>query len=346
VLGIAGGDADEWVRYNRKATRLADQTEDQGLQFTENGRLASACLLAGRLAEGIEACDTTCQRLPTDLALGAEFGVRRGFLIILNAQAGILSRLGRLNEAAAVCERMETLARVHGENEILLVLEGQVRIELDSIFANPATARDHAHWARETAEKLGTPYARMMGLAALGIAYRLNTQWDEAVAVLQEVVSAAAGGINRIEEGWYRAELGQALLGRGDLDRAELEAQAAVMTAHAHHSRCDEIRANLALAQIQLRRADAQVLTRVEQALVQAQELIDETGARAYQPQVHECRAHQAALRGDNETALHEFEAARRLYAEMGATAQVERLTKESDGCERQASRAEPGTES
>jgi hypothetical protein len=74
--------------------------------------------------------------------------------------------------------------------------------------------------------------------------------------------------------------------------------------------------------------------------------LIDETGARAWQPEVHECRAQLARLRGDTETARHELDAARRLYAEMGATAQVERLAREIDGCGRQASLAEPGAES
>jgi hypothetical protein len=100
--------------------------------------------------------------------------------------------------------------------------------------------------------------------------------------VLQEVVSAATGGLYRRGEGWFRAELAEALLGRGELDRAEHEAQAAVKVAHAQHSRCDEIRANLALAHTLLRRADREALERVEQTLVRAQELIDETGARGH----------------------------------------------------------------
>ena len=63
--------------------------------------------------------------------------------------------------------------------------------------------------------------------------------------------------------------------------------------------------------------------------LVRAQELIDETGAQAYQPEVHECRAHLARLRGAAPIARCEIEEARRLYTAMGAAAQVERLTRE-----------------
>ena len=344
-LGDAGGDSDEWVRNSREATRLADQTEDQGLQLAARLWQVVACLFAGRPAEGIKVCDTARERLPADPVLGVEFTGFSPFLGILWFQAWLLCQLGRLNEAAAVCEEAESLARAHGENEVFLLLQ-VARIELDIIFANPAAARDHARSAQEAAEKVANPSARNTASSALGTAHRLNKQWNEAVAVLQEAVSTAVDGVNRSHEDWYRAELAEALLGRGDLDRAEHEAQAAITIAHARHSRCHEIRANLALAHIHLRRHDAQALARGEQSLFRAEELIDETGARAWQPEVHECRAHLALLRGDTETARGELDAARRLYDEMGATAQVERLASEIDGCGRQASLAEPGAES
>ncbi len=328
VLGLVGGYSDEYVRYSREATRLADQTDDQGLQLAERSYLAFACVFAGRLAEGLEACETACQRLPADPALGAEFTGYSPFLGILNAQAWILCRLGRLGEATAVCERAERLARAHGDSEVLTWLQ-LPRIELDVIFADAAAARDHARCALETGEKLATPQARMAGLIALGIAHRLNSQWNESIGVLEEAARAAISGANRMFEGFVGAELAEALLGRGELDRAEHEAQAAVTVAHAQHSRCDEVRANLALAHTQFRRADDAALARCEQALARAQELIDETSARAYQPEVHECRAHLERLRGDVPAAQREIEEARRLYAEMGATAQVERLAKE-----------------
>jgi class 3 adenylate cyclase/tetratricopeptide (TPR) repeat protein len=346
VIGLVGGDLDEWVRYSREATRLADQTEDQGLQLAERLWLAHACFYVGRLAEGIEVCSTACQRLPADSALGVEFTGFSPFLGILTVQSWTLCLLGRLNEATAVCERAETLARTHGDKEILTWVQVGPRIELDVIFANAAAASDHARYAMEVGEKTGSPTARAGALLALGRAHRLNMQWDEAVAVLQELLSVAFSGISRGSEGWARSELAEALLGCGDLDRAEHEAEAAVTVAHTQHSRCFEIRTNLALAHTQLRRADAQALVRIEQALFRAQELIDETGARLYQPEVYECRAHLARLRGDAPAVTHELDAARRLYAEMGAIAQVERLGREMNGSEHPASLDQPGAKS
>jgi len=61
---------------------------------------------------------------------------------------------------------------------------------------------------------------------------------------------------------------------------------------------------------------------------------------------VHECRAQLARLRGDSEALGRELDTARRLYVEMGATTQVERLASEIDGCGREAWLAEPETES
>jgi tetratricopeptide (TPR) repeat protein len=343
VLFSLGGNLDDCLRYARQAMRLAEQTGDRGLQLAARGWLATACVFTGRLAEGIEACDTAFQPLPADPALGGEFTGYSPFLAILYLQTWILCRLGRVNEAMAVSERAESLARLHGDNEVLSWLQ-DVRIELDIIFDNPAAALDHARCALEAGEK--SPEARMAALRALGTAHRLNKQWDKAVAALEEALSPNISGVNRGAEGWYRAELAEALLARGDLDRAEHEAQAAVTVAHAQHARCDEIRANLALAHTQLRLADSETPAHVEQALVRAQELIDETGARAWQPEVHECRAQLALLHGDTETVRRELDTARGLYAEMGATAQVERLAREIDGCGPQASLAEPGAES
>jgi hypothetical protein len=95
------------------------------------------------------------------------------------------------------------------------------------------------------------------------------------------------------------------------------------------HCRYDEVRAQLALAHTQLRRADAAALARAEQALVGAQTVIDEIGARAFEAELHECRAHLAQRRGDAPAARREIEESRRLYVGMGATARAERLATE-----------------
>jgi class 3 adenylate cyclase/tetratricopeptide (TPR) repeat protein len=328
ALGLVGGDSDDYVRYSREAVRLADRTEDQGLQIAQRAYLGFASTFAGRLAEGLESCETACRTLPADPALGAEFTGYSPFLGILMTRAWLLVRLGRLDESTAVCDRAERLAREHGDIEVRTWMQ-LPRIEVDVLRGDVPAARSHAHAALDTGAQATTPQSLFVGPFLMGIVHRLDAAWDESIARLEEALGWATSGSNRMFEGWVRAELALALLGRDLLDRAEEQACAAVEVAQAKHCRYDEVRAHLALAHTQLRRAERAALAHAEQALVQAQELIEETSVRACQPEVHECRARLAQLCGDAPTARREIEAARRLYAEMGATVQVERLTKE-----------------
>jgi hypothetical protein len=227
-----------------------------------------------------------------------------------------------------MCDRAEPLARAHGDVEVLTWMQ-LPRIEVDVLCDDAAAARSHARSALETGARSTTPQSLFVGSFTLGVAHRLNSAWDESFAMLEESLRGTTSGTNRMFEGWVRAELVKALLGRGEWDRAEREAHAAVTVAHTQHCRYDEARANLALARTQFRRAEQATpaaLARAEQAIGRAQELIDETGARMFQPEVHECRAHLARLRGDPRAAQRDIEQARRLYAAMGATARAERL--------------------
>ena len=328
VLGLVDGQSDQYWRYSREATRLADQAEDQGLQIAQRAFLGFGCVLSGHLVEGIESCVASCQRFPADPALGAEFTGYSPFLGILDAHAWMLIRSGRFVEGEAVCERAEHLARLHGDHEVLTWLQ-LPRIEVDIIRDDVDAARERARSALETGEKSGTPQSLQVGLMVLGVAHRLAKDHDESIAVLEEALRATRSGANREFEGWVRAEMAIAVLARSELDRAEREAQTAVDVSRAQNSRCDEVHANLALAHTQLRRADASSLERTEAALIRTQALIEETGARAYQPELHECRAQLAQRRGDRLAAQREFERAHRLYAEMDATSQTERLARE-----------------
>jgi len=328
ALGLVGGDSDDYARYSREAVRLADQTGDRGLQIAQRAYLGFGTTFAGLLAEGLESCETACRTLPADPALGAEFTGYSPFLGILMTRAWLLARLGQPDEAMAICDRAEHLARAHGDVEVLTWMQ-LPRIEVDVLRRDPIAAHRHARSALDSGARSTTPQSVFVGSFALGTAHRLDEAWEDAIAILEEALRMATGGNNRMFEGRARTELALALLGRGEPDRAELEAQRAVTAAQALHSRYDGAYANVVLAGIQLRGSDAAAPIRAEQSLARAQALIDETGGRTLQPAVHECRAHLARVRGDAGAADGEIAEARRLYAAMGAAAQVERLSRE-----------------
>jgi adenylate cyclase len=331
VLGLNGGQTDEYLRYSRMATELADQTDNIGLQFAQRAFIGYSSVFAGHMDEGIASCVDTCKRFPEDPALGAEYTGYSPFLGILNAHAWMLVRSGRFAEGRAVLERAEKLARDYEDNEVLTWLQ-LAFIEADIVCADGTSARKRAEVAVGASDKSATPQSRQVGHMVLGVMHRLNGNWDEAIEALEAALHESTTGANREFEAWSGAELAIALLARGDLDRAEDVAQTAVHVARGQNSRCDEVRASLALAWSQIQRGNEAALQRAEGVLARAQALIDETGAGAYQPEVHECRSKLASVRGDDDDAQHEIEQAVRLYTEMDATIRLESLTVDSTG--------------
>lgn len=328
ALGLVGGDSDDYVHYSREAVRLADQTDEPGLRIAQRAYLGFGSTFAGRLVEGLASCETACRTLPPDPALGAEFTGYSPLLGILMTQAWLLVRLGRLDESVAVWDRAERLAREHGDIEVRTWMQLPA-MEVDVVRGDVHAVRGRALAALETGAKASTPQSLWVGPFLMGIAHRLEGTWDDAIARLEDALGRAMTGGNRMFVGWVRVELALALLGDDQLDRAEEEARAAIEVTHAMHCRPDEVRAHLALAHTQLRRADGAALARAEQALLRAQELVEEIGARAFRPELHECRARLARVRGDTRAADDEIAAARRLYAAMGATARVQRSSAE-----------------
>ena len=210
-------------------------------------KYASRASAAGRLAEGLESCETACRTLPADPALGVEFAGYSPFLGILMTHAWLLARLGRLAESTAVCDRAEHLARAHGDVEVLPWMQ-LARIEVDVLRHDRAAAHSHARSALETGAQATTPQSLFVGPLTVGIALGLDGAWDESFAMLEEALRWVTSGANRMLVGWVHAEPAKALLARGELDRAEQEAHSAVSVARAQHGRYDEARRNIALA--------------------------------------------------------------------------------------------------
>jgi len=245
----------EYLRYSRRATELADATDNIGLQLAERAYIGYASVFAGTMDEGIATCVDTLERFPEDPGLGAEYTGYSPFLGTLNAQAWMLIRSGRLGEGTKVLDRAEKLAREYEDHEVLTWLQ-LAGVEADIVRADAAAARKHAEAAVNASDKSATPQSRQVGHMVFGAMHRLNESWDDAIEALENALQEAKTGANREFEAWSGAELAIALLARGDLERAEDVAQTAVDVARGQNSRCDEVRASLALAHTQIQRGD------------------------------------------------------------------------------------------
>jgi adenylate cyclase len=327
-LGLVEGMSDEYHRYAKEAIRLAEKTNDQGLQIAQRAFFGFGCVLAGRLGEGLESCEWAFRHLPADPELGKYYSGYSPYLGLLDVYAWILVRSGRLTEGKAALVHAEALARKYSDFEILTWL-GLPHSELAVACADAQAARAYAATSLASSERSATAQSRMVGVAAHGAACRLEGQWDAAVAASGEAVELALAGANREFEGWVRSELALALLGHGDLEGAERQGQMSVEAARAQPSRFDEVRGHLALIRTLMVRGGEPAMAQVNASLDRAQSLTDEFGINVYLAELHECRARLALLHGNLEAATSSFDAALKQYDVMGAPLQAERLRRE-----------------
>ena len=93
--------------------------------------------------------------------------------------------------------------------------------------------------------------------------------------------------------------------------------------------RSPEARAQLARARLLLRVEGMDAREEIETALARAVAVIQETGARVCEPDLHEARAELAGRLDDETDRDRELHETHRLYTEMGATGHAKRLAKE-----------------
>lgn len=326
VLGLVDGLSDEYLAYSREAIRLADQTEDKGLQIAQRAFFAFASVFSGRLVDGIESCANASTHFPQDPVLGIEFTGYSPLLGIMMSQAWMLLFAGRIQEGEVLRDRTIQLAHQHADYEVSLWLH-LLHHETNILRADAQAAQENALQAIAASEKSDTAQARHVGLIVLGTAQRLNGDWRQAVTTLESALQACYSGANREFEGSIGAELTYALLEAGEVTRAEQTARAAIDAAHKQCSRVDELRANLALTKVLFFSGDESSLAEIRQRLDRALALINETGAKLFLPNWHECRSRLAELKGDSNTAGVELRLAMQEYDRMGARAQVTRLS-------------------
>jgi hypothetical protein len=90
-----------------------------------------------------------------------------------------------------------------------------------------------------------------------------------------------------------------------------------------------EMRASLAQARVLLGAHRPDARAEIEAALTRALELVHDTGANAYEPQVHVELAELARQSGDEGTWREELSEAHRLFTEIGASGHAERVAEE-----------------
>jgi hypothetical protein len=186
-----------------------------------------------------------------------------------------------------------------------------------------ASARE----AVEIAERIGSVVSRVHAWFYVGLGEHLRGHWPHAIEAIERAEAIARERGSGVESRAERlARLGEAHLGLGDPQRARALVEEAARTAHRQAQVINEIDASLALARVLLGSAGPAARAEIEAALARALALVEQTGAKAFEPQVQVELAELARQTGDGEAHGRQLRHAHHLFTEIGATGHAERL--------------------
>jgi class 3 adenylate cyclase/tetratricopeptide (TPR) repeat protein len=321
------------VREAREATQDAVRLADS----LDNDQLKSAALFAtllqlffqGRFAETVASCEQAMAFARSADPLGPLEGGWRTEAGVLWLTGSALTMMGRLDEAASTLEQAVARAR---EANILALLAGAhaASADLAVIRGDPETAMRHGRRAVEIEEEVGSTAGLIMAYTALGGACVGSQRWGDAEAALTRAVSMAT----ERHTGWIflpatLSALVRAHLGAGDPGAARAVLKQVPQLVGDLDPGASQANTELARAQLLLRVEGRAARVQIDAAIERAAALIQETGARALEPALHEARAELAQFLGDHAARERELREAHRLSVEMGATGHAKRLARE-----------------
>jgi len=204
------------------------------------------------------------------------------------------------------------------------LMNAELRGDAQGALEQARRMLEHREWFE------GTLWATQ-GNACLGRAHLLGSRLDEALAefALWEAETTDLGaGRSAAFVLQHLPYLAEAHRRAGDLDRAHSIARECVEATREGSRGEGGTQAELELARVLLAR-EGPTSPAFDQALADAESLVEEIGARVFEPFLREVRAESAALQADSKTQQRELREAHRLYTEMGATGHAERLSRE-----------------
>lgn len=322
------GQLEPAIALVREAMRLGDEIGDREVSVVRF-ILAYALSVTGPLPLGLSYNDEIFE-----LASGApDVGVGLfGTSIIPYSvfhRAWLFARMGRLEEAGSVADRAIAIGRERTELE-LVAWALPVHALVAFLTGEGEGAVGRALEAVGLAEDLGSPFHSVLALEGLGAAYLAAQQGKAAIRPLQDaLVLARERHVALFEESSLLAYLADAYLDAGDGDAAIEAAHGAVVVAQAQKARVHECQALLSRARVLRSTATPVAGETVAADLAEAGAAIEEVGAHAWLPFLHEERALLARLEADPPKWERELREAHRLFLAMGARRHATRVASE-----------------
>ena len=325
LRGVGRAYADDYLTYTTEAARLAQELDDLELQCEVESYLPWAHISNGNLNEAQNVVLALSEKLPEDLRFAGSAGGISARPLITCAEGVRLALSGQLSEAQPQYERGRAQMEQSGFND------GAVYVDLwmcqRAVYAGePASARKLAQSLFENAEKSSTGVIGIAADMTAGLTAYIDGDIDRAIELLERLrrVSLdyqAYALLTRPAEPY----LVEALLKAGRCGEARERAEETLASCREHHYRMT-LQPWIAMARVHIQtggQAEARKL------IDEAAALLEETGARTFEPFLHKCRAEFAQAFECEWSPEEELQKAHRLFLEIGAPGNAERIAQQ-----------------
>lgn len=299
----ASGSADEYVRLVREALAVLDAKANPEEALLLNGLLCQGSMYAGFVGDALKANSAALDLIDDErrgsagVVLGLTVGQMVGFDVphwIKCLQVRALVMLGRFSDAD---ERLARLFQTDpAEAELLHQgLPHYYAVELAWFRSDTLAATRHANQLGRIAIRAAVPYWLALASFSQGLAASIAGDFTEANGFFQQALDASRRGRAGLEfEARMLAFQADNLMRAGDAGRAGEVAAEAIGVAQRKADRLAECHANVVAAEVCLTRSGSQHVLEARALLNRADALIDETGAKAYEPMMLRMRAKAA----------------------------------------------------
>ncbi|HWP13521.1 MAG TPA: hypothetical protein VNN06_17000, partial [Ramlibacter sp.] len=283
MLQASGGPADRYVEKAQQALSLVKPGTDVGRTATIHAVLCQAYGWAGLLRQALEANDTALANLAAIDKFDRDFIGFSTEQWVLGMRCRLLTRLGRFDEARACLLDMIEAGK-ESTDPLFLQMVHYAHIELAWCLQDPALAEEHALPIDQLAEKYPIPYSRVFALHGRGSATALAGDMRTAAHTFSEALALVRSDKVAMElEPEILVSLADSRRATGDTDEALRLAREAIELSRQRSARLPECRALITFAAALADRYGPGQRDACVAALLEAERLLETTGANAYQ---------------------------------------------------------------
>ena len=319
---VHAGSGDDYFTFAGKAMEIATRLDNPILLAALKMTSAYAHFSVGKINESYAIANELYDSTPADTSYGADYigySPRIGALIVRGWTSTLLGRFDETRSSFA--EATQLLGdNSYGDMPFWMTVVTGKAAALSGVCENPRAISARSF---EMAERFGTDFGHAIPIYELAMYHIAGCDWDNAIATLKQFLELDASDHSAaICKASALAHLAEASLHTDDVETAQRSAREAMAYASSSGYRWD-LEPWLAQARVSMATGDRD---EAKSALDEFETLIEQTGARAFLPFLHEGRAEFSSAFNSEWSRNEELEEAKRLFEESGASGHAVRI--------------------